>query len=76
MDQLMMMLRCPNCLHFVIIEQINCGIFRHGVLPNGQQLPPHASREECARAVSGCGKPFQVVKTESGGFVAKRCGFI
>jgi len=25
-------LECPHCKEFIIIEKINCGIFRHGVL--------------------------------------------
>jgi len=25
-------LKCPHCNEYVIIEKINCAIFRHGVL--------------------------------------------
>ena len=23
---------CPNCNEFIIIEKLNCGIFRHGII--------------------------------------------
>ena len=36
---------CPHCQEFIIIEQLNCGIFRHGVLKkSGKQINPHASK--------------------------------
>ncbi len=60
---------CPHCKESVIIEELNCGIFRHGVKKkNGKQLNPHLSREKCEEYVQnnwiyGCGKPFQVVKS-------------
>ena len=39
---------CPHCKQFVIIEQINCGIFRHGVLKsNMNQINPHLPKPEC-----------------------------
>lgn len=77
MQQPMLMVRCPNCFHMVVIEEVNCGIFRHGMLSDGTPLPPHASKEECMKAKTGCGQPFQLVKIEgSGVYVAKKCGFI
>lgn len=53
---------CPHCGGIVIIEQINCGIFRHGTYKNGTQIPPHMPREECERIkddIWGCGRPFR-----------------
>lgn len=58
-------LECPHCGGLIIIEQINCGIFRHGTYKTtGQQIPPHLSQIECERLINngeifGCGKPFR-----------------
>jgi hypothetical protein len=66
----MLELQCPHCNGMVIIEQLNCAIFRHGVFKNtGKQIPPHASKEECDNWVKnndiyGCGKPFQVIENK------------
>lgn len=60
---------CPHCQEFVWIQELNCGIFRHGVFKhNFEQIPPHASKEDCDRFVIqgqiyGCGKPFQITRT-------------
>ena len=62
----MLVIICPHCNGMVIIEQLNCAIFRHGVFKaSGKQIPPHASKEECDNWVKnndiyGCGKPFKV----------------
>jgi hypothetical protein len=59
---------CPQCSEFIIIEKINCGIFRHGVLiSNGKQIDPHANKQICdnyikKKKIYGCGKPYQVIK--------------
>lgn len=56
--------KCPHCDDFIIIEQINCRIFRHAVCKStGEQLNPHASKEECDKAIAdgkiyGCAGPF------------------
>lgn len=58
---------CPHCNTWVLIEEINCGIFRHGVnKQTGFQIPPHLDKESCDRLFSlgeiyGCGKPFKIV---------------
>lgn len=54
------MVLCPHCGDLFMVEkdQINCTIFRHGYLPNGKPLGPHASAAECEKAVDGCGKPL------------------
>lgn len=57
---------CPHCECIVIILEENCGIFRHAMFKNGQEVPPHSSKEECDRWVDdgliwGCGKPFQII---------------
>ena len=62
----MLVIICPHCNEMVIIEQLNCAIFRHGVFKaSGKQIPPHSSKEECDNWVKnnniyGCGKPFKV----------------
>lgn len=66
--------QCPHCdLYIQVSEaQINCQIFRHGVLiSNGEQVNPHASKEECDRLVennlvNGCCKPFKLFRDDSG----------
>jgi len=73
---------CPQCNEPVLIEKVNCSIFRHGVLiENGAQIDPHASVELCTYYITnnriyGCGKPFKLVKNEEGKFVAIVCEYI
>jgi len=68
-------LTCPHCSKFIIIEQINCGIFRHGTLKsNNTQINPHASKEECEHFINngliyGCGKPFRIIQKEDKFFI-------
>jgi hypothetical protein len=55
---------CPHCGGSFVVEALNCGIFRHGEMSNGQPLPPHASKDECKRLLAngrGCGKPFRML---------------
>ncbi len=62
---------CPHCLVPILIEQLNCCIFRHGTfIKTGQQIPPHSSKIECDNYIAqhliyGCGKPFKIVKTHA-----------
>jgi hypothetical protein len=61
------LLLCPNCNEYFIMEKLNCGIFRHGVIKeNGKQMDPHSSKDLCdyyirENKIYGCGKPFQVL---------------
>lgn len=72
---------CPHCNCQVIIEEVNCKIFRHGVYKaNGEQMPPHTSKEECDKAVIdnriyGCGKPFRIEYIDEK-WVAILCDYI
>ena len=35
-------IKCPHCEEYIIIEQINCAIFRHGIYKlNFTQINPH-----------------------------------
>jgi hypothetical protein len=59
---------CPHCQTPVIIEKLNCRIFRHGTYKNtNAQIPPHSSKEDCDdlvqnNSIYGCGKPFRVIE--------------
>lgn len=72
---------CPSCNEHIIIEKINCGIFRHGVLiKTGIQINPHASKELCEfykenNLIYGCGKPFQII-LQNETFTLKLCDYI
>lgn len=74
-------IRCPHCGQIAVIEQLNCGIFRHAVFKDGyQQVNPHADENTCnwwvsQKLIYGCGKPFQIIVKENK-FVAIKCGFI
>lgn len=58
-------INCPHCGDEILIEKINCGIFRHGVVKaTGKRLGPHSKKPHCDRMFSqgliyGCGKPFR-----------------
>lgn len=60
------LINCPSCnmLIQVLSNQINCTIFRCGIIKStGQQLDSHASKEVCNYMIQnnliyGCGKPF------------------
>ena len=71
-----MIVKCPHCDEEILIEELNCCIFRHGVLKNGIQIDPHASKELCEYYVTnnliyGCGKPF-IIKDNT----AFKCEYI
>lgn len=74
--------KCPHCqLSFVVLEnEINCGIFRHFRFFNGNELSPHASREECEQAVQqggwGCAKPLRILRNGEGVFIVEVCEYI
>ncbi len=74
-------IKCPHCNEYIIIEQINCAIFRHGTLKaNFIQINPHLSKLECDNLkekdlIYGCGKPFRVVY-ENNEWKAIECDYI
>jgi CDP-diacylglycerol--glycerol-3-phosphate 3-phosphatidyltransferase len=48
MNQEHIIIQCPHCEDFILIEELNCCIFRHGVLiKTGLQIDPHAPKELC-----------------------------
>jgi hypothetical protein len=73
---------CPHCNDLILIEQLNCRIFRHGILKlNNTQINPHASKEECDYYINndsiyGCGKPFKVLENENNELTAVICEYI
>lgn len=76
-------LECPHCRGTIIVEKLNCRIFRHGVMrTTGRQINPHATKEECERLVDaglvfGCAKPFKVEwNDEALQYEAKECEYV
>lgn len=73
----MTIVTCPHCGVSVLIAEINCAIFRHGVFKNTfHQIPPHATKTDCdewkrTEQIYGCGKPFKLVNG-----VAIKCDYI
>lgn len=73
---------CPHCNSPVVIEQVNCAIFRHASRKtDGTQIDPHTPQSECERLVRedkiyGCGKPFQIHQDPSGQWIAVICDYI
>lgn len=63
-------IQCPHCQEYIIILELNCKIFRHGIFKKtGEQIDPHSTKEDCERFVQenqiyGCGKPFRIVVLE------------
>ena len=76
------LLTCPNCNDFVLIEKLNCRIFRHGVFKmSGKQVYQHSTKEQCEiyitkNLIYGCGKPFNVIKDVSGNFTTEICDYL
>jgi hypothetical protein len=73
---------CPHCKEHILIEKLNCCIFRHGILKsNGKQIDPHSSKELCdfyiqKDLIFGCGKPFQIIKNDKNEFISVICDYI
>lgn len=75
----MILVHCPHCQQLIEIVELNCRIFRCGILKQtGEQLPPHLPKIECDRlvdAIYGCGKPFRIEESEQT-YVAVICDYI
>lgn len=73
---------CPNCKDYVLINELNCCIFRHAILKEtGEQIDPHSSEEICKELVKlekiyGCGKPFKINVLEDGTWNIEKCDYI
>jgi hypothetical protein len=82
MNNIVTIVICPHCKIPVIIQKLNCAIFRHGVYKTtGFQIDPHLPKNICDQlakesAIYGCGKPFQVIFDPSGEMIAITCDYI
>ena len=78
----MLIVVCPHCQDPVLIEELNCRIFRHGVfIENGKQIDPHAEQVVCEKLINekliyGCGKPFKIIEKKEAEFEAVICEYI
>ncbi len=72
---------CPHCKDSILIEELNCRIFRHGILKhNGVQMNPHSPKDLCDHYVKndmiyGCGKPF-LIKGNAPNLIVEICDYI
>jgi hypothetical protein len=72
---------CPHCNDHIIIEKLNCGIFRHGIIKEtGKQMDPHSVKTECddlkaQDLIYGCGKPFRL-DIRNGEYIVSICEYI
>ena len=72
---------CPHCNDSILIEQLNCCIFRHAIFKeNYSQVNPHASLDECDKLINnnlvyGCCKPFRIVN-DNNNYIAVICDYI
>ena len=72
--------QCPHCNQYIEVIELNCKIFRCGILKSDfSQINPHSSKEDCDKmkkedAIYGCGKPFLVKLEEE--YVAISCDYI
>jgi hypothetical protein len=75
---------CPHCQDPVVIEQLNCRIFRHGTFKDsGKQMDPHSPKDFCdylknEGKIYGCGKPFFIEEAldPSGNYCVTICDYI
>jgi hypothetical protein len=73
---------CPNCNDILIISEINCSIFRHGIYKKtNEQIDPHLSEKKCNILIKndliyGCGKPFQIIIQDNGDWIVQKCDYI
>ena len=75
-------IQCPHCDDFIMIEKLNCCIFRHGVLiKTDKQIDPHGSKELCEyyikrKLIYGCGKPYKIIMNDKNEYLAIKCDYI
>ena len=72
---------CPHCKEPILIEKLNCRIFRHGYfIETNQQMHSHTPKEICDylfenKKIYGCGKPFEIVIQNKEQYVAVQCEY-
>jgi hypothetical protein len=70
--------QCPHCEQHIEIIELNCRIFRCGILKQTNiQIDAHLNENECTRLkkndlIYGCGKPFQILEDNT----VVMCGYI
>ena len=73
--------QCPHCNEYIIIQELNCYIFRHGIFKiSGEQINPHANKYLCDyyihnNLIYGCGKPFKITLCEDN-LIVEKCDYI
>ena len=73
---------CPHCDQILIISELNCCIFRHGIFKEtNEQIDPHLSEENCKKLIEsnqiyGCSKPFQIIVQDNGDWIVRKCDYI
>lgn len=71
-------IKCPHCSMSIEILELNCRIFRCGILKeNFTQIDPHLPKEQCdelqkTEKIYGCGKPFRIDENDN----VVICGYI
>lgn len=78
-----MFTECPHCGQMIEIIELNCRIFRCGILKaDYTQIGPHLSKLECDRLAAenlifGCGKPFRILDAQSNEpVIAVACDYV
>ena len=78
-----LVVECPHCNEPILLDKLNCCIFRHGtIIESGVQINPHSSKEICDnhannKDIYGCGKPFKIIKIKNTDeFKAEKCEYI
>jgi hypothetical protein len=78
-----MIIKCPHCDCDILINKINCKIFRHGVYKNNfKQINQHLNKDSCDKLIKnnliyGCGKPFELIlnKLDNNEYIAIKCNY-
>ena len=61
-----LIINCPHCDQLIIIIELNCRIFRCGILNStGEQINQHSNKNTCDdlstnNLIYSCGKPFRI----------------
>jgi len=73
---------CPKCKCSIIIEQLNCKIFRCGIYKNTYiQIPPHSNKDFIDNLLSqnkiyGCGEAFRIIMNNKNEYEAIKCSYL
>ena len=79
---MVLIISCPHCNISIEIIELNCRIFRCGILKTTyQQIDPHLPKDQCDKLfetgeIYGCGKPFRVDVAPDGALLCQICEYI